>query len=516
MLEHNGIKVRVLNCLEDYTKQSLGLPEQFRYLKRYYYPNLSAFCLFSHYYRFGKDDEAIIEAIRREKPDLTGIAANFTAYLDNAFNVAHLVKKVDPRIRVVMGGRAASAFAEFVLARAQIDFVIRGEAEYSLLKLCQALDKAKFGRIPGLCYKRDNGKLHISQDSALIKDLNSLPILNRKLIDNTKYVFQGSMSTSLLASRGCSMGCCFCAIREAFRFRESDHVMAEMEDAFTLGVRHFNFEDDTMNLNPEFRSLLDKIIQRFPGAIKISFMNGLLATGIDRVIRDKLISCGLTHIDLAIASSEERLRKKLHRHDPTSKVFSLAGFMAKKNIVATIHYIVGFPGQTFKDAIKDIRLLAGKPAMLGPSIFYPVTESALFPELKETFSNPQQDYALFRSSAACFDRDISRDRILTLVYLARIVNFIKELLASEEISDLGTFLRKQTKGFVIRNKQLRTEVKLDRNTLGKICLSMLLQESAIYCVEQSRENKDFIYSFKKEEFVAIKDVRTALEGLEIN
>ncbi|MCK4994255.1 MAG: B12-binding domain-containing radical SAM protein [Candidatus Omnitrophica bacterium] len=515
VLEHNGIKVKVLNCLEDYTKQTLVLPEQFRYLKRYYHPNRSAFCLFSRYYRFGKDDQAIIDTIRQEQPDVVGIAANFTAYLDNAFESAQLVKDVDSRIRVVMGGRAASVFARFVLEQAQIDFVIRGEAEYSLLKLCQALDKDKFNRIPGLCYKQKNKKLHISQGSALIKDLNSLPILNRRLIDNTKYVFQGSLSTSLLASRGCSMGCRFCAIREAFRFRSSDHVMAEMEDAFTLGVRHFNFEDDTMNLNPEFRPLLDKIIQRFPGQIKISFMNGLLATGIDRVIRDKLISCGLTHIDLAIASSGERLRKKLHRNDPVSKVFSLAGFMAKKNIVPTVHYIVGFPGQGFKDAIKDIRLLAGKPAMLGPSVFYPVAESALFPSLKKTFSRPQQDHALFRSSAACFDRDISRDRILTLVYFARIINFVKELLDSEQISDLGKFLRKQTKGFVIRQRQLRSKVKLDRNTLGKICLVMLLEKSVIYCVEQSREKGDHVYIFKKEEFVAIKDVRMALDELKV-
>ncbi|MCG2710760.1 MAG: B12-binding domain-containing radical SAM protein [Candidatus Omnitrophica bacterium] len=515
VLEHNGIKARVLNCLEDYTKQTLALPEQFRYLKRYYHPNRSAFCLFSHYYRFGKDDDAIIDAIRREQPDVVGISANFTAYLDNAFSVAKLVKKVDARIRVVVGGRAASAFAEFVLARAEIDFVIRGEAEYSLLKLCRVLDKAKFSRIPGLCYKRDKGKPRISRYSALIKDLNKLPILNRRLIDNTKYLFQGSMSTSLLASRGCSMGCRFCAIREAFRFRRASHVLAEMEDAFSLGIRHFNFEDDTINLNPEFLPLLDKIIQRFSGAIKISFMNGLLATGIGRVIRGKLIRCGLTHIDLAIASSKERLRKKLHRNDPAAKVFGLAGVMAKKNIIATIHYIVGFPGQEFKDALRDIRLLAAKPALLGPSIFYPVKESALFSELKKTFACPEQDYALFRSSAACFDEDISRDRIFSLVYFARIINFIKEQTVSCAILNLKKFLSKETKGYVIKDRQLRSKVKLDRVTLGKICLAMLLQESVIYRVEQSKEKIDFIYSFKKEDFVLGEDIKKALRGLRV-
>ncbi|MFH1062287.1 MAG: radical SAM protein [Candidatus Omnitrophota bacterium] len=515
VLDYNGLSVKVLNCLEDYTKQSLAFPKQLLYLKRYYQPNRSAFCLFSHYYCFGKDDRQISETICREKPDMVGISANFTAYLDNAFAVAKLVKKIDSRIQVVFGGRAATSDAKFVLGRPEIDFVIKGEAEQSFLKLCQAHEKGKLGYIPGLCYKLDDGKMRISRQSAIIKDLNSLPILNRRLIDYTKYVFQGCMSTSLLASRGCSMGCRFCAIRETFRFRSADHVMLEMEDAFSLGIRHFNFEDDTINLNPEFRPLLDKIIQRFSGTIKISFMNGLLASGIDRITRDKLIQAGLTHIDLAIASSQERLRKKLHRNDPTAKVFNLSRFMAKKHIVPTIHYIVGFPGQGFKDGLRDIRLLAAKPALLGPSIFYPVKESTLFSELADVFCNPEDDYVLFRSSAACFDQDISRDRIFSLVYFARIINFIKELTASALIPDLRKFLCKQTKGQVIKDRQLRSRLKLDRNSLGKICLRMLLDESIIYRVKQSKEKGEFIYSFKPEEFVLNKDIRKALRGLRV-
>ncbi|MBU1086186.1 MAG: B12-binding domain-containing radical SAM protein [Candidatus Omnitrophica bacterium] len=515
VLDYSGISVKVLNCLEDYTKQSLAFPKRLLYLKRYYQPNRSAFSLFSHYYCFGKDVNEISETICREQPDMVGISANFTAYLDNTFAIAKLVKKIDSKISVVVGGRAATADAKFVLGQPEIDFVIKGEAEQSFLKLCQAQEKGKLGYIPGLCYKRNDGKPRISRQSAMIKDLNALPILNRRLIDYTKYVFQGSISTSLLASRGCSMGCRFCAIRETFRFRTAKHVMLEIEDAFSLGIRHFNFEDDTINLNPEFRPLLDMIIQRFSGRIKISFMNGLLASGIDRIMREKLIQAGLTHIDLAIASSQERLRKKLHRNDPTAKVFGLARFMGKKQIVPTIHYIVGFPGQAFEDGLRDIRLLAAKPALLGPSIFYPVKESALFSELTNLFSNSEDDYALFRSSAACFDQDISRDRIFSLIYFARIINFIKQLTVSTVIPDLRKFLRKQTQGYLIKEGQLQSKLKLDRNSLGKICLRMLLDESIIYRVEQSKKNGDCIYSFKPEEFVLNKDIRKALHELTV-
>jgi radical SAM superfamily enzyme YgiQ (UPF0313 family) len=48
-----------------------------------------------------EDIERIIE---NEKPEIVGISCNLTDYIWGSFKVAQLVKRINPKIKVVMGG----------------------------------------------------------------------------------------------------------------------------------------------------------------------------------------------------------------------------------------------------------------------------------------------------------------------------------------------------------------------------------------------------------------------------
>lgn len=515
VLQQAGFQVKALNCLQDYTKKSLCLPRDFAYLARYYKVNLSPFHLFSHYYRFGLNEERIRAETRAFKPDIAGISCNFSAYLDSSFALANLIKKIDSRIQIVAGGRAATFQADTVLRNPDIDFVLKGEAEYSLLNLCLAIKTKTKKRIEGLCYRKNNGKIVVSSDIALIKDINALPEIDRALIDYKAYWYQGHISTALLASRGCGLRCAFCAITDPFRYRRAEYVLHEMESCFSLGIRHFNFEDDNMNLNPEFEKILDMVIDRFGGKIKISFMNGLLSLNLLGELKTKLIDAGLTHLDLSIASSNKNLRKKINRKESVKDLARLSLFMSKRAIVPTVHYIVGFPDQKFAQAARDIRFLASKPVILGPSIFYPVIESRLFARLKKDFLFLPRDYAFFRSSVASFDRHIKRDHIFLFFYAARIINFIKEL-SDEDISknsSLSAVLKKHAAGFCPKDGLLLFEKRPNRFLLGAILLKMLLKEFYVYRVERKTCEKGFLYQFIKEDFIEPEVLKRILSGL---
>ena len=108
--------------------------------------------------------------------------------------------------------------------------------------------------------------------------------------------------------------------------------------------------------------------------------------------------------------------------------------MAKKKIAATVHFILGMPGQDFASCAADIRCLAQEPLLLGPSIFYPVAESDIFKAQKGKAPFREEDYRFFRSSVAAYDGAISRDRIFTLFYACRIINFVKQHGADGDIS----------------------------------------------------------------------------------
>jgi hypothetical protein len=499
-LKQAGFDVKVLNTLEGNKKFSLKTPEEFSYLKRYYRRNKSPFCLFDNYYHFGMSWAEIEEEIAGFKPSIVGISSNFSPYFDTALGVAGRVKKIDKRIPVVLGGRFPAIMPEFVLGQENVDFIIRGEAEQSMVRLCEGAGKGILPKIDGLGYKIKNN-LNISRTSGIIRDLNSLPFPERSLIDSSRYIFKGMLSAALLTSRGCSLGCKFCAIKERFRFRRADNVFKEIEECYSLGIRHFNFEDDNINFNPELGKLLDLLIAGYAGKIKISFMNGVLSRGLTKKICRKLSAAGLTHLDFSIAGAQSAPRNNAKRKTQERNIFSIAGRLAE-NIPSTVHFIIGLPGQRFGDCLRDIKSLAAENVMLGPSIFYPVIESGLFNELKEKFSFAESDYLFFRSSAACFDKDIGRDGIFSLVYLCRIVNFIKSLMGKFLLNseNFPIFLKEKTLNSDL-SKAVLTSARVDREALGIILLVKLLREGKIFRVEETCRDKAFRYEFFEENFI---------------
>jgi radical SAM superfamily enzyme YgiQ (UPF0313 family) len=514
VLNIHGFKVKVLNTLEEHDKFSLAFPKDFEYLKRYYYPNKSPFHLFSHYYHFGMQYEKIVEAVRVFSPQIVGISSNFSPYFETALHVARLIKQIDKNIIIVLGGRVCSAQPEFVLQQPCIDFIIRGEAEYSLLEFCRGFARKTISNIKGLCYATTKGT-HITP-ATFIEDLNQLPILRREFIQYKKYIFKGDISTSLLTSRGCNQRCRFCAINERFRFRRAENVFTEIKSCYALGIRHFNFEDDNINDNPEFEKILDCLIES-AYKVKISFMNGLLSKGLTLRIKEKLIAAGLTHLDFSLVSSSKALRNKVRRKENTANMFSVACAFTKKQIPATVHFIIGLPHQTFSGALNDIRLLARKPVLLGPSIFYPVIESPMFKELKQEFALRENDYRYFRSSCACFDRSISRDRIFSIFYFSRLINLLKEIidLYSLNTRNFRACLNTIAQRYPCKGNTLIVIKKIDRVSLGLILVNKLLKEHVLYRVSERREKERVCYTFFKEEFVASYDVRKLLKNLVI-
>lgn len=570
-LNEPTFKVKVLNSLETDKKTTIEIPSEFAYLKRYYHHNKSPFKLFSHYCHFGLSYPEIAAEIKLFQPDLIGISANFSCYFDCVSQVAQLAKQVDKRIRVVVGGRVATAMPQRVLSDANIDFILQGEAEFTFLNLCHNVFKGRIGDIPGLGYKTKN-KIKVSSSIPIIDNLDRLSFPKREMINCLNYKFNGDVSTALITSRGCNLECRFCGINEKFRFRSASNVFLEISDCYNKGIRHFNFEDDNINFNPQWDKLVDLLIENFSGKIKISFMNGILSSPLKESLKIKLVKAGLTHLDLSLISSQSKARKTLNRKDKDKTIFSLANTMAKYNISTTVHFITAFPGQTMTGALADLKYLAKKNVLLGLSIFYPVIESRLFKELNGTFNplsrqknqalpftanqillprgfssrmNAQKvvfpygkasrcasvkesrtlvrgdpttasdNYKFFRSSVAYFDKFITRDDIFTIFYFSRIINFIKENIDifSKPGKNVYKAIEKKTKKFKINNGLLITDCKIDRLNLGLIILRELLKDNKIYWCEAVKKETKVFYYFKEEDFILRVTVKKFLKNL---
>jgi hypothetical protein len=195
----------------------------------------------------------------------------------------------------------------------------------------------------------------------------------------------------------------------------------------------------------------------------------------------------------------------------------LAERFVEHKLATTAHFIAALPYQSYSSCISDLKLLAKKSVFLGISIFYPVIESGFFKELKKRFCVKASDYGFFRSSCAYFDKFISRDRILSIFYFSRIINFIKEILDGFSLKgkSFSRLLEEKSRDFNIINNILVSPKKIDRISLGIILLNRLFKENKVFIAQEYKKDKQFHYFFKEESFIKEGDLRKFISGLTI-
>ncbi|WP_342379830.1 cobalamin-dependent protein [Myxococcus stipitatus] len=75
--------------------------------------------------------------VRRVRPKLVGISLKWFHHVDRALLIARTLRKIDPSIRIVVGGNSASYWWRELSAYDCIDHVVRGDGEVPLLSICQ-------------------------------------------------------------------------------------------------------------------------------------------------------------------------------------------------------------------------------------------------------------------------------------------------------------------------------------------------------------------------------------------
>src|SRR4030067_3757767 len=81
----------------------------------------------------GLKNKEIAARIRQWSPDVVGITISFSGWWKSASEVASIVKDIDKDIITVLSGLDPSARPADCLKHPNIDFVVIGEAEYTML-----------------------------------------------------------------------------------------------------------------------------------------------------------------------------------------------------------------------------------------------------------------------------------------------------------------------------------------------------------------------------------------------
>ena len=139
----------------------------------------------------------------------------------DAYEVAAVAKRVDPQMTLVMGGAHASSTPEEVLAHREVDWVVLGEGESTMLKaLANRDDPAKLREIKGFGCKIDN-QIAINREREYIPDIDQIPRPAWHLFHMERYLEAEASHgpdlmrrplASMITSRGCPCRCVDCAV----------------------------------------------------------------------------------------------------------------------------------------------------------------------------------------------------------------------------------------------------------------------------------------------------------------
>jgi len=451
-LKQAGNQVEILDCQATEKKQTIEVPPEFAFLKRYYRPgNLSPFKLFSHYRHYGLPWEEISERIRTSNADVIGVSSLFTPFYREAFRVAAIAKELDATRPLIMGGAHVNACPEQVLANPNVDFVLLGEGERTLPELAVALADGRFSAIDSICgagYKV-NGKLHLPEHGDLIEDIEGLPLPARELIDPARYTLGGKRLTMLVTSRGCPYHCTFCSIfltaGRQFRTRSISSIIDEMKICREkYGTEIFDIEDDNFSFDQKRAAqILAAIREEFgEGQIELLAMNGISAANISEPLVEEMKRTGFRALNLALVTSDKQQQRATKRPGSTSHFDRVVKKAAEAGLEMVNYVILGLPDSTIEEMLDSIIHLMQRPVLIGPSVFYATPGTESYRQCAERGLLPSSELALQRST--CFPvetKNFSRRDLVTLFQLTRFLNFIKSRLDAQPPRDAAFMLR---------------------------------------------------------------------------
>jgi len=299
---------------------------------------------------------------------------------------------------VISHGSDATDHTELFLANG-MDYVLRGEAEQTLVELCSRLLLSRpIGEIDGLAHRSATGRFVYSpQRLSKNPDWVNLPEVPRDLIALKPYRdawkrTHGYFSVNMVASRGCPFGCNWCAkpiSGNKFHLRSAASVAEEMRRLkFDVGVDHIWFSDDVFALHQgwmqDFAAEVLKRDARVP--FKIQSRADLMS---DTTVA-ALKAAGCVEVWMGIESGSQRVLDAMDKGLKLSTVLASRRKLKAAGIRACYFLQLGYPGEGWEDLQKTFALVRDTcPDDIGVSFSYPLPGTSFFERVKEELGEKQ-------------------------------------------------------------------------------------------------------------------------------
>lgn len=286
----------------------------------------------------------------KKHPVFVGFSTYLGENLRNAKELSAMVKRLSPETPVVWGGPFSSSVPEVCLDQADVDYVVLGMGEFTVVTLADYL----IGEA-----ELDSGSV-LQQDSregVLYRyhgKLDDLPRANLALWGDG---VRRMRAIPILSSRGCPRKCSFCyntfVAKSSCLLRSAESMISEMEywsDCF--GITTFYFVDDNFLINKKrAKTIFLEMKERGWNASRLmahfdDFNDEILPLVYD--LANSVIMC--------IESGSEKIQELLNKRIPQDGALHLIKKFSDHGVDFTTAFMFGLPGEDDNDIRKSIEL----------------------------------------------------------------------------------------------------------------------------------------------------------------
>ena len=310
----------------------------------------------------GLSENAVPQIIHNEKPKIVGVTA-MTSTINSAINVARKVKESDSEILIVLGGAHVSILPEETLQKnPEIDMIVRGEGEKTILELVETIERqgSDLSSILGLTYKTEFGvKSNPSRPAFL--DVDTLPFPAFHLLPQGKYrlhppIGRRSPVMPIMVSRGCPNGCIFCS-KSVFGNKYRNNSPVYVVDQIQLliekfGVKEIKFYDDIFTLNRKWVMVICAELKN--RGIDVLWTCETRINLVDTELLKTMRAAGCYMIAYGVESGDQKILNEIGKNVTLEQITNAFKLTHEAGISTVGYFMLGAPNETPETIMRTV------------------------------------------------------------------------------------------------------------------------------------------------------------------
>jgi magnesium-protoporphyrin IX monomethyl ester (oxidative) cyclase len=308
--------------------------------------------------------------------------------------IDHIKKKY--HLPILVGGIHGTLFPEQTISEKNIDYVIVGEGELSVIELLKVLDKnhehhktVKLENISGLCYKKGSKFQNAINKVGQPLSVELLPFPKYELLGDMEvyitrkfYLADGTFFTTrtidLHTSRGCPYQCTFCINTlpcfKKWRSKNLEDILAHID--YVVKKYKIDFiwfmDDFFFGRLDRVKAILEHIVNkkhklRWEATIRANIFS-------EHLVNDSMLKLmkksGCYSLGMGFESGANRILEKIKKSITTKNIIHAVKQCKKYDIMPRGSFICGFPTETKKEVLMTGELILTLKKIYPKGIYY--------------------------------------------------------------------------------------------------------------------------------------------------